>query len=966
MPSLRSLQADYRLLSPAERSLWRHPMMWLSAAAISAVPLLYATIYLSSSLDPYGRLEALPVALVNLDQGATARGPDGAQQRYELGAEVIRDLTREPKFHYLSYPSQQAAQDAVRRGKAYFALTIPATFSKQSLAGESRDHGTLNFYVAEGSNYFASRVAATFATTLSDELNRTLGETRWEIVQRSLKQVDQGFADIRRATGQLADGAAQLRGGTRQLQYGAGTLADGVRRAADGGAELEGGAGRLSGSVAQLTDGTGRLSGGLRQLEAAAPGRGQLAPLQAGAAQLSGGAGTLADGLGKLSAGANELSQGAQSATTGAQRLAQGTAQLAAQAPQLQSGLARLSAAGTALAGGARSASSGAADLAAGGEQLASRLPTLQSSLGQLADGAAGLSDGAKAASAGAQRLAEGSGALAGQLSQLQGGLEAARQGAQRANASAANFALLSGQLNSSLKSQVLVPAQVREDVAKLEGGALQLQGGTSNLNVGLPKFAAGARQASVAARQLQTGAAGLAGGAARLDSGAQALAGGLTAAQEGSEAAVQGARSLGTGTRKLAAGTAQVADGASTLAARVRDAQAGAAATSRAAQQLSAGAAALTRGTGQLQTGGATLARRAAEAASGARSLQSGAKTLQSGVNTLVDGNVKIKEALGQITRQLPAPADLGALKSGANTLAQKTGELRRGLGTLADGSDRLRRATADVNQGAGALLGGLRTLQAKVPQSVGQISGDPAGLSVSVRPETQVFAAVKNNGAAFAPYFMALSLWVGVTLTTFIFPYSQLPRTGRRTSQLARMARKAATPALLVVLQALLVVWGVQALGVDFLHPAQVLATAIASSLTFLALVLALIFCLGAAGRLLALILLVLQLAASGGSYPVELAPPFFQTIHNWLPVTQSVNALRHALSGAFQGGYPGFMLSLLAIAALSVGLGLLGRRWEFVDDEDFKPLISAPIVSQELHHDSPQDAPRDAVRS
>ena len=71
--SLRSLRSDYALLSPAERRLWRSPTMWFSAAAVLAAPLLYAVISLGSALDPYGRLDGLPVALVNLDRGATSR-----------------------------------------------------------------------------------------------------------------------------------------------------------------------------------------------------------------------------------------------------------------------------------------------------------------------------------------------------------------------------------------------------------------------------------------------------------------------------------------------------------------------------------------------------------------------------------------------------------------------------------------------------------------------------------------------------------------------------------------------------------------------------------------------------------------------------------------------------------------------------------------------------------------------------
>lgn len=96
------------------------------------------------------------------------------------------------------------------------------------------------------------------------------------------------------------------------------------------------------------------------------------------------------------------------------------------------------------------------------------------------------------------------------------------------------------------------------------------------------------------------------------------------------------------------------------------------------------------------------------------------------------------------------------------------------------------------------------------------------------------------------------------------------------------------------------------------------------------------------------------MLHLAASGGSYPVELSPSFFGAILSsvrWL----TLHAFRHALSGAFQGSSVTVMLVLLGIAVLSVGAGLLGRRrWELVADEDFKPLITSPLVSEEVHHE------------
>lgn len=75
------------------------------------------------------------------------------------------------------------------------------------------------------------------------------------------------------------------------------------------------------------------------------------------------------------------------------------------------------------------------------------------------------------------------------------------------------------------------------------------------------------------------------------------------------------------------------------------------------------------------------------------------------------------------------------------------------------------------------------------------------------------------------------------------------------------------------------------------------------------------------------------------------LERLPRIFQALHNFIPVTQSVNALRHAISGAYVGHYMTFMTVLIFMGVISFLLTLLGRkRWEVVseDEETFRPLI------------------------
>ena len=410
----------------------------------------------------------------------------------------------------------------------------------------------------------------------------------------------------------------------------------------------------------------------------------------------------------------------------------------------------------------------------------------------------------------------------------------------------------------------------------------------------------------------------------------------------------------MASGAGDLQAGAVKLADGTKT-------AQAGAAAAVQGADKLAAGSATLASGSTELKSGATTLSQRTAEASQGASQLAAGAGQLQGGVTKLADGVERIGQGVGTINSRLPDQADLNTLQDGAKTLANRSGDLASGLGKLKDGAITLSDGTTSLREGSDDLAKGAEELHSKIPTNIEELDGDPEGLSQSVTSERENFAAVTNNGMGFAPYFMSLSLWVGAVMATFIFPFQQLPAMGRGTSQGARVLRKYLTPALLAVLQAVLMVITVQSLGVNYLHPFQVTVTAILASLTFLMLILALILLFGSVGRFIALVLLILQLASSGGSFPVEVSPRIFQNIHNWVPVTQAVGALRHAITGAYQGQYMRFMIYLLMMLGVSTVLALLGRRkWEIVDDADFRPLIVEPLSSHPVAPPPPEERP------
>src|SRR5262249_29378514 len=149
---------------------------------------------------------------------------------------------------------------------------------------------------------------------------------------------------------------------------------------------------------------------------------------------------------------------------------------------------------------------------------------------------------------------------------------------------------------------------------------------------------------------------------------------------------------------------------------------------------------------------------------------------------------------------------------------------------------------------------------------------------------------------GVGFAPYFLALALWVGAMLSYMLMR----PLTRRHLVSGAPGRRGAFAgylPAAAIGVAQALVLFLLVRVGLG-LEPGSswgTLGLLGLAALAFTAIVQMLGAVMGPAGRLVALILLMLQLTSSGGTYPVQTSPAFFQAIHGWLPMTYVIAALR-----------------------------------------------------------------------
>jgi putative membrane protein len=188
-----------------------------------------------------------------------------------------------------------------------------------------------------------------------------------------------------------------------------------------------------------------------------------------------------------------------------------------------------------------------------------------------------------------------------------------------------------------------------------------------------------------------------------------------------------------------------------------------------------------------------------------------------------------------------------------------------------------------------------------------------------------------------------VAMALWLGAVMSAYIFNMGTLQDTHTNAPRLAKALGKFAFPAVVSLLQVALtfsmLVFGLGINAPDYLSFAL---TMMAASLTFLAVVFLLLRLFGEAGKLIAVLLLTLQLAAGGGVMPIELSGGFFQLVHEWLPFTWVIKAFRASLFGAFNNGWTEALMVVVAGGISALLLAAWAGKWRVVPADQYKPGI------------------------
>ena len=496
-------------------------------------------------------------------------------------------------------------------------------------------------------------------------------------------------------------------------------------------------------------------------------------------------------------------------------------------------------------------------------DKLGLGLETAANGASTLHDGLGRLQSGTQTYVGGVKQLAVNQQSLAGGLAQLSDGSRKLQAGL--------------GQLSNNLPTESQL-SQLSDGMKKLQSGINQLNASVSNPS---PVLVAQQNKVNTDAQTLKKTVE---------DSESDLLAAGVTLRTLDTQAAASSSKSTTislpqisnisqafTKTKAIIAQTGTLREDLQTLnqqlSAQQTQLQAGVSALNNGVNQLTPNAIAAFNGynsvrfaNNQLLAGSASLTNGLSEAKSGSQKLANGASLLESRSGALIDGTSQ--------------------LASGADTLANK----------LADASNRIK------IQPTGA------TTQQQIANPV--------------KSEMTEKGNVPNYGYALSPYVLSLSLFVGAIVLNVIYPIRKT--FSEQESAIRWWLSKASVAGVAAFMQAtILMLVMVFFLGLTPEHPAHFIGAIYLTSFAYMSIVSLLVIVLDNPGRFLAMVLLVLQLGSSEGTFPIQTSNGFFQAINPLVPMTYSIRALRQAISGgldnAFYGGSMWVLAGFLLVANL-----------------------------------------------
>lgn len=341
------------------------------------------------------------------------------------------------------------------------------------------------------------------------------------------------------------------------------------------------------------------------------------------------------------------------------------------------------------------------------------------------------------------------------------------------------------------------------------------------------------------------------------------------------------------------------------------------------------------------------------------AASLETGAADARAKAQAVKDGIAEAKGSIGGVKDSYNATLkqQISDLSDAVADVARRGSDMADDLGATVTDLSHAASALSDDLAGAHEVLAGasadlvsaaddLQRLKEGLDTAVTSgdldrvrelIGSDPAALAdalaAPVALDRQAVYHIKNYGSAMAPFYTTLSIWVaGIVLAAMLkanVDEADVKALGNPRLHELYLGRYAFF-ALLAFAQATLVCAGdLLFFGIQCEHPFQFMLVGWLAGFVFSNMIYTLTVSFGDIGKAIAVVLLVMQVAGSGGTFPIEMTADFFQAVYPFLPFTHAINAMHAAMAGAYGMEFWIELGTLSLYLIPSLALGLVFRR-------------------------------------
>lgn len=341
------------------------------------------------------------------------------------------------------------------------------------------------------------------------------------------------------------------------------------------------------------------------------------------------------------------------------------------------------------------------------------------------------------------------------------------------------------------------------------------------------------------------------------------------------------------------------------------------------------------------------------------ATSLETGAADARAKAQAVKDGIAEAKGSIGGVKDSYNATLkqQISDLSDAVADVARRSSDMADDLGATVTDLSHAASALSDDLSGAHAVLADasadlvsaaddLQRLKEGLDTAVTSgdldrvrelIGSDPAALAdalaAPVALDRQAVYHIKNYGSAMAPFYTTLSIWVaGIVLAAMLkanVDEADVKALGNPRLHELYLGRYAFF-ALLAFAQATLVCAGdLLFFGIQCEHPFQFMLVGWLAGFVFSNMIYTLTVSFGDIGKAIAVVLLVMQVAGSGGTFPIEMTADFFQAVYPFLPFTHAINAMHAAMAGAYGMEFWIELGTLSLYLIPSLALGLVFRR-------------------------------------